>query len=284
MSLITFIYAVCAGIVQGVTEWLPISSTGHLILLGSLFSSAAPSLLTDEFREISDVVIQLFSALAVALLYFDRLNPLSRKKNKEEKSASRALWGKIIIASVPAAVSGFFLDDFLTENVFTPARAPTVVACALIVYGVVFVFMGRFEKRRRSYVTEAEAVGVKRALGIGLFQTLSLIPGTSRSGSTILGATALGVSRRAAAEFSFFLALPVMFGATIFKCAKFVSRGIILTYEQYLALAVSSAFAFFVSLVTVKFLISFVKNHSFAPFGVYRIALGAAILLSKVIS
>ena len=281
MSLVTLVYAICAGIVQGVTEWLPISSTGHLILLGSLFSSAAPALLTDEFRELSDVVIQLFSALAVAVLYFERLNPMSRKKSEEEKSETLALWGKIIIASAPAAVAGFFLDDFLTENVFTADRAPTVVAAALIVYGVVFIVLAKREKRRVYSVTAAEAIDKRRALGVGMFQTLSLIPGTSRSGSTILGASALGVSRCAAAEFSFFLALPVMFGASAYKCAKFISRGIFLTGEQYIALALSSAVAFFVSLITVKFLISFVKNHSFAPFGVYRIALGAAILLSR---
>ena len=281
MSLASFIYAICAGIVQGVTEWLPISSTGHLILLGSLFTRAAPTLLSDEFREISDVVIQLASALAVAVLYFGRLDPFSRKKTEEERRSTRSLWKKIILASVPAAVAGALFDDFLTENVFTPKRAPTVVASALIVYGIVFMALGKIEKRRVCAVTEAEAIDAPRALGIGAFQALSLIPGTSRSGSTIIGASLLGVSRRAAAEFSFFLSLPVMFGASAFKAVKFASRGIFLTHEQYFALAVSCACAFFVSLVTVKFLISFVKDHSFAPFGVYRVALGAAILLSR---
>ena len=282
MTLFGFIYALCAGTVQGVTEWLPVSSTGHLILLGSLFPRDKIPFLTPSFEALSDVAIQLASVVAVMILYFDRLNPLSGKKSADERRICRSLLAKIAVATVPAAVLGFFLDDFLTKTVFSPDVAPYAVAASLAVYGALFIAVERKNRGREYRITEPEAIDFKTALGVGAFQTLSLIPGTSRSGSTILGASALGVSRRASSEFSFFMAIPVMFGATALRAAKFAASGVSLTTEQTAVLAVASVTAFLVSTATVKFLISFVRNHTFIPFGVYRIALASLILLSKI--
>ena len=281
MTLFGFIYALCAGTVQGVTEWLPVSSTGHLILLGSLFPRDKIPFLTPSFEALSDVTIQLASVVAVMILYFDRLNPLSGKKSADEKRECRSLLAKIAVATVPAAALGFFLDDFLTKTVFSPDVAPYVVAASLAVYGALFIAVERKNRGREYRITEPEAIDFKTALGVGAFQVLSLIPGTSRSGSTILGASALGVSRRASSEFSFFMAIPVMFGATALRAAKFAASGVSLTTEQTAVLAVASVTAFLVSTATVKFLISFVRNHTFIPFGVYRIALAAAVLISR---
>lgn len=281
MTLFGFIYALCAGTVQGVTEWLPVSSTGHLILLGSLFPRDKIPFLTPSFEALSDVAIQLASVVAVMILYFDRLNPLSKKKSADERRICRSLLAKIAVATVPAAVLGFFLDDFLTKTVFSPDVAPYAVAASLAVYGALFIAVERKNKGREYRITEPEAIDFKTALGVGAFQVLSLIPGTSRSGSTILGASALGVSRRASSEFSFFMAIPVMFGATALRAAKFAASGVSLTTEQTAVLAVASVTAFLVSTATVKFLISFVRNHTFIPFGVYRIALAAAVLISR---
>ena len=281
MTLFGFIYALCAGTVQGVTEWLPVSSTGHLILLGSLFPRDKIPFLTPSFEALSDVAIQLASVVAVMILYFDRLNPLSGKKSADEKRECRSLLAKIAVATVPAAVLGFFLDDFLTKTVFSPDVAPYAVAASLALYGALFIAIERKNRGREYRITEPEAIDFKTALGVGAYQVLSLIPGTSRSGSTILGASALGVSRRASSEFSFFMAIPVMFGATALRAAKFAASGVSLTTEQTAVLAVSSVTAFLVSTATVKFLISFVRNHTFIPFGVYRIALAAAVLISR---
>jgi len=259
--------AALLGIVQGITEWLPVSSTGHMILLDEILSLKVSA----EFMEMFRVVIQLGSILAVLVLYFPRLSPVLTKKSPEEKKKCPSLWGKIILAVIPAGVAGVLLDDWLDAHLYNYIT----VAVTLIVYGVAFLVIERMQKNKTPLYAEADDIDAKTAIKIGCFQMLSLIPGTSRSGSTILGGMLSGVSRPAGAEFSFFLALPVMLGASALKLLKF---GFSFTGEELLILAVGTAVAFFVSLVAIRFLVAFVRRHSFAVFGWYRIALGAIVL------
>ena len=259
------IRAILLGVVQGVTEWLPISSTGHLILLERWLSMDVSAAFASLFR----VAVQLGSIFAVLVLYFHRLNPFSRQKTAPARRACRSLWGKILLACLPAAIAGLLLDDWLDAHLY---NAPTVAA-ALIVYGFAFLLLERARKTPR--VTTAEGIGAPTALGIGAFQMLSLIPGTSRSGSTMLGAMALGAARPAAAEFSFFLAIPVMLGAGALKLVKF---GAPLSGEELLLLAAGMSTAFFTSLIVIRFLLDFVRRHTLVPFALYRIALGALVL------
>ncbi|MBE6560017.1 MAG: undecaprenyl-diphosphate phosphatase [Ruminococcaceae bacterium] len=259
--------AALLGIVQGITEWLPVSSTGHMILLDEILSLKVSA----EFMEMFRVVIQLGSILAVLVLYFPRLSPVLTKKSPEEKKKCLSLWGKIILAVIPAGVAGVLLDDWLDAHLYNYIT----VAVTLIVYGVAFLVIERMQKNKTPLYAEADDIDAKTAIKIGCFQMLSLIPGTSRSGSTILGGMLSGVSRPAGAEFSFFLALPVMLGASALKLLKF---GFSFTGEELLILAVGTAVAFFVSLVAIRFLVAFVRRHSFAVFGWYRIALGAIVL------
>ncbi len=259
------LYAVFLGIVEGLTEWLPVSSTGHLILVNGIVKTEDVFTSSDLFL----YVIQLGAILAVLTVYFGRLNPFSKKKTQEERKKTRALWGKIAAACVPAAVVGVLLDDF-SERFFSWQT----VAAALFVYGVAFCLTARLNLRVRT--GSAEEINLRTALAIGAFQTLSIVPGTSRSGSTILGGMIAGCSREAAAEFSFFLAIPVMFGVSALKIAKNIP---LLTGGNVLVLLAGAGSAYIVSLFTVKFLTGFVKKRSFFVFGVYRIVLAAAVTL-----
>lgn len=281
VKLIEIIYAVLAGIVQGITEWLPISSTGQLIILDSLFNIDS---LSPDFVNMFDVVIQFGSILAIVVLYFHRLNPFAPSKSKAEKKSTWSLWAKILVAAVPAGIIGVALNDFLDETVFADPQRNFIIAAALIFYGILFIIIERTHRKKLYRIESPEDIDYKTALGVGAFQVLALIPGTSRSGSTIIGSTLLGVSRTAAAEFSFFLAIPVMLGASLLKIAKFVvgaEGGIAsaFTAGEFIVLGVGTLVSFLVSLVAVRFLVNFVRRHSFESFGWYRIVLGIAVLV-----
>ena len=284
-DIICLLFAVLAGTVQGIAEWLPISSTGHLILLESLFEGRLdPTVMTAGFKETFDVVVQFGSIMAIAALYFGRLNPFAVSKSKKERRETQRLWWKILIASLPAGIVGILFDDKLSGTVFRDPQVRYVVAAALFLYGVLFIVIERKNKNRIYAINDPEGIGFKTALGVGAFQILALIPGTSRSGSTVIGSMLLGVSRKAAAEFSFFLAIPVMFGASVLKIAKFIGAaegGIASAFNsaQLVVLATGTAVSFLVSLAAVKFLVGFVRRHSFEGFGWYRIALGLVVVV-----
>ena len=269
-KFIEILKAILLGIVEGITEWLPVSSTGHMILLDELISLRV----SDGFREMLLVVIQLGAILAVPVLFWDRLVPFSRKKSDAEKKRIYSLWLKVIVGVIPAAVLGFLLDDFLDAHLYNFVT----VAIALAVYGVAFILVERLKKGSTPRIDSVYELTYRDALTIGAFQCLSLIPGTSRSGSTILGGLLTGVSRTAASEFSFFMAIPVMLGASGLKAVKFFLEGGSLTSFELLILLVGIAVSFLVSLLAIRFLMDFVKRHSFAPFGVYRIILGVLVL------
>ncbi len=291
-ELIQIITAVIYGIVEGITEWLPVSSTGHLILLDEFlsFSLAPDKPFTEEFCEMFEVVIQLGAILAVVVTYFSRLWPLSPKKEKSENIRIWKLWGKVLIASVPAAIAGIVFDKIL-ENITGRDidgwlyNAPVVVA-ALIIYGILFILIEKFNKKK-ALVESVDDITLPQAFCVGVFQMLAIIPGTSRSGSTILGSMLIGLSRTAAAEFSFFMAIPAMAGASLIKAAGFFSyvgeMNISVPALAWVILAVGCAVAFGVSMVSIKFLTDFVKKHSFIPFGVYRIVLGAALIVYFIV-
>jgi undecaprenyl-diphosphatase len=258
------------GIVQGITEWLPVSSTGHMILFNEFIKLDV----SPEFFELFEVVIQFGSILAVVVLFFDKLNPFSKKKDEVMRKKTWSLWLKVLIAVIPAAVIGLLLDDWFNEHFYNYV----VVAIALILYGILFIVIERINKNKTKRIEDVYDIDCITALKIGCFQVLSLIPGTSRSGSTILGASLVGVSRSAAAEFSFFLGIPVMLGASLLKILKFVLNGSTMTSTEVMVLIVGLVTAFVVSLIVIKFLMSFVRRHSFEPFGWYRIALGVIVL------
>lgn len=268
MEFIEILKAIVQGIVQGITEWLPISSTGHILLLDAIW----PMKVSTDFFNVFKVVIQLGSILAVLVLYFHKLNPFSPKKTDREKKETLSLWGKVLVASIPAGVVGLALNDVIDEKL----SVPLVIAAALIVYGVGFLWL---ESRKRKPTTNSlSEMSYKTALGIGAFQMLALIPGTSRSGSTILGASLLGTSRTVAAEFSFFMAIPVMFGASAVKILKFILKGLSFTAGEWITLAIATIVSFVVSLVVIRFLMSFIKKHDFKVFGYYRIVLGVIVI------
>ena len=286
ISFLDLLKTVILGVIEGVTEWLPISSTGHLILCEDLLRLGV----SDGFWSMFEVVIQFGAILAVVVLFWSRLWPCATTARTDErnrllplgavclKKDTMILWGKILIAMLPAALIGIPLDDWMDEHLH---NSP-VVAAALIVYGILFILVEKKNQNRTFAINTPEEISYKTALGIGCAQVLSLVPGTSRSGSTILGASFLGVSRTAAAEFSFFLAVPVMLGASLLKGAKYAlavrSGAEIFGAGELLVLTVGAAVAFAVSLGAIKFLMAFVKKHSFAAFGVYRIVLGAIVL------
>lgn len=276
MNAIEWIRIVLIGIIEGITEWLPISSTGHMLLFDEIFPTVAPDIFTPQFSEMFMVVIQLGAILAVVTLYFRKLNPLSRKKTPEERNDTWSLWGKVLVGCIPAAVAGFILDEWMEEHFGNHIT----IAIMLIVYGVLFIVIEIVNKRRTPKVESLGQLTYKTALFIGLIQVLSLIPGTSRSGVTILGAMLLGCSRFVAAEYTFFLAIPVMIGASGFKLIKYFVQGNFLNGEQVLVLLVGMAVAYVVSMLAIKFLMKFIKKHDFKPFGVYRIVLGIAVLVS----
>ena len=259
---------VVLGIVEGLTEWLPISSTGHMILVDEFIKLDVSKSFMDMFL----VVIQLGAILAVVVLNFEKLNPFSSWKSSWEKRATWQLWYKVILACVPAAVIGLLFNKFMEEHFMT---AP-VVAATLIFYGVMFLIVETYNKRRTPRVREIERLDYKTAFIIGLFQVLSLVPGTSRSGATILGGILFGTSRYVAAEFTFFLAIPVMFGASLLKMVKF---GWHYTGSEILILVVGMATAFVVSILSIKFLLRYIKNNDFKAFGWYRIVLGIIVVL-----
>ena len=287
-EFIQIITAVIYGLVEGITEWLPVSSTGHLILLDEFlsFSLAPDEVFTAEFCEMFDVVIQLGAILAVVVTYFSRLWPLNPKKEKSENIRIWKLWGKVLIASVPAALAGIVFDKILEKISGKDIdgwlyNAPVVVA-ALIIYGVFFILIEKFNKKK-AIVESVDDITIKQSFAIGVFQMLAIIPGTSRSGSTILGSMLIGLSRSAAAEFSFFMAIPAMAGASAIKALGFFSyvaeMNVSVPALAWIILAVGCAVAFAVSMVAIKFLTDFVKRHSFIPFGVYRILLGVALIV-----
>lgn len=266
----TVLYAILMGMIEGVTEWLPVSSTGHMILFDHFFTVE----LSKAFKDFFLVAIQLGAILAVIVLYFTRLNPFSGKKTPAEKKKTWRTWLMVIIGMLPAAIIGIPFDDYFEEHFYTFP----VVALALIVYGVAFIVIERMRRQKTNSIEQVEDINWKTALLIGLFQVLSLIPGTSRSGSTILGAMLLGVSRTAAAEYSFFMSIPVMFGASLLRGFKFFRDGVSMTGTEVLVLLVGCAVAFIVSYIAIRFLMDFVKKHSFEAFGWYRIALGIVVL------
>ena len=263
--------AVLFGIVEGITEWLPVSSTGHIILLDEFIQLSA----TDEFKSMFDVVIQLGAILAVIVLFFHKLNPFALKKSAGEKKQTWNLWFKVIAAIIPSGVVGVLFDDWMDEHLHNGI----VVAIALIVYGIAFILVERRNNGKHLRLTaDVHDISWKKAIGIGIFQCLSLVPGTSRSGSTILGAIMLGVGRGAGAEFSFFMAIPTMVGASGIKLLKFVLSGVGITSMEIAVLLVGCVVSFIVSLLVIKGLMEYVRKHSFSAFGVYRIILGAVVL------
>ena len=269
--MLEILKAVLFGIIEGITEWLPISSTGHLILLEEIVSLQV----SEAFYEMFQVVIQLGAILAVVLLFFHKLNPFSPKKTEKQKTMTWSLWFKVIIAVLPSAVIGLLLDDWLDEHLYNYI----VVALTLVAYGIAFLLVEQKNKDLKPKVGSVYAIDMRTALFIGCFQCLSLIPGTSRSGATILGAIFLGVSRSAASEFSFFLAIPTMLGASALKILKFMLDGTAITGNEVLILLVGCVVAFLVSLVAIHGLMQYVKKNDFAIFGQYRIALGILILV-----
>ena len=293
MRIFEWLKAVLYGIVEGITEWLPISSTGHLILFEDLlpFAFTSDAAFLEEYTEMFQVVIQLGAILAVAVLFWGRLWPFGAGKTPLEKRNTWSLWLKVVVASLPAALIGVVGDKILEKvsgkDIDGWLYNSVVVAAALIVYGVAFLLVERFQRTRTARVESVEAISYKTALFIGCFQTLSLVPGTSRSGSTILGAMTLGLSRTAGAEFSFFMAIPVMLGAGGIKMLGFFEylgeSGVAVPMDAWIVLAIGCLVSFVVSLVAIRFLMDFVKKHSFAPFGVYRIVLGAAVLIGWVL-
>ena len=267
MQIWEIIKAAILGIIEGITEWLPISSTGHMILADEFIRLNV----SDAFKEMFLVVIQLGAILAVLVLYFHKLNPFSPKKSAVEKKETFSLWGKVIVACIPAAVIGLLFDDKIDELFYNYIT----VAITLILYGILFIVIENRNKNRAPKVNTLAELSYQTALFIGVFQVLSLIPGTSRSGATILGAILIGTSRYVAAEFTFFLAIPVMFGASLLKIVKF---GFDFTGSEIAILLTGMIVAFVVSIFAIKFLMGYIKKHDFKAFGWYRIALGVVVV------
>ncbi|EPD77731.1 undecaprenyl-diphosphate phosphatase [Atopobium sp. oral taxon 199] len=288
------------GVVEGITEWLPISSTGHILLLNKF----VPLAVTTDFWDMFLVVIQLGAILAVCVMFFHKLNPFSLKKTKEERKSTWILWAKVVVCCIPAAAVGIPLDNFIEEHL----GGPYVIASTLIVYGLIFIALETHREKiartapvvqpqgkhmrlptdatplRRSAdelsrVTDIDKLDWKTAFGIGLFQVLAIVPGTSRSGATIIGGLVLGCSRAVAAEFTFFLAIPTMVGASGLRLVKFFLKGNSFTSSEAAILAVGCIVAFAVSLVMVRALMGYVRKHDFKPFGIYRIVLGIAVIV-----
>lgn len=270
MRFIEYLKAVIIGIVEGITEWLPVSSTGHMILFDEFLKLEV----TESFKEMFLVVIQLGAILAVPILFWNKLWPFTKKKSDIERSRVYSLWLKVIVGAVPAAIIGVILDDILDTYLYNYV----VVSIALVVYGVAFILVEKFKKRRGFRVESVYDLTYLDALKIGAFQVLSLIPGTSRSGSTILGGMMCGVSRTASSEFSFFMAIPIMLGASGLKVLKFILEGFTATGGEIALLLVGIVVSFLVSLLAIKLLMDFVKKHGFTVFGIYRIALGVIVL------
>lgn len=267
LSFAEILKTIVIGIVEGLTEWLPISSTGHMILVDEFIKLDV----TKSFMDMFLVVIQLGAILAVVVLNFGKLNPFSPYKSSLQRKETFQLWYKVIVACIPAAVIGLAFNDFMEEHFMTAS----VVAGALIFYGILFIIVERFNRYRTPKFYKLEQLDYKTALIIGIFQVLSLVPGTSRSGSTILGGIIFGTSRVVAAEFTFFLAIPVMFGASLLKLVKF---GFNFNSAELIILAVGMITAFIVSILSITFLLRYIKKNDFTAFGWYRIILGIIVL------
>ncbi len=268
--MLDILRALILGIVEGITEWLPISSTGHLILVQEFIGTV----INEDFEEMFDVVIQLGAILAVVVLYFHKLNPFAPSKSKDEKKKTFELWFKVIAACLPAAVIGLLLDDWMDAHLYNAF----VVALTLIGYGIWFIVI-ESGKKKTPKTDDLDKLTYKTALIIGAFQVLALVPGTSRSGSTIIGGMLSGCSRFVATEFTFFLAIPVMFGASLLKLVKFFVKGGAFTAMEFGVLGVGMVVSFLVSIFAIKFLIGYIKKNDFKAFGVYRIVLGALVLV-----
>lgn len=269
--MIEILKAILFGIVEGITEWLPISSTGHMILLNEFINLKV----SDEFYNLFEVVIQLGAILAVVVMYFKTIFPWGFGKTKEETNKTLNLWGKIIVACLPAAVIGLLLDDWMDAHLYNGF----VVSLTLIIYGVIFIVIEN-RKKDTGKTNSLDDITYKQALGVGTFQLLSLIPGTSRSGSTILGGLIIGLKRSVAAEFTFFLAIPVMAGASLLKLAKYILKvGFVFKTTELIILLVGCTVAFIVSILIIKFLMNYIRKHDFKVFGYYRIILGIIVLL-----
>ena len=270
--MIEILKAVLFGIVEGVTEWLPISSTGHMILLNEFINLNV----SDEFYKLFEVVIQLGAIMAVVVLFFKEIWPLKKQKEKivlDKKSLN--LWGKIIVACIPAVIIGLLFDDILDKYLYNGV----VVALALIIYGIIFIIIESKNIGKRN-VKSIDKISYKQALGIGAFQLLALIPGTSRSGSTIIGGLLLGLERSVIAEFTFFLAIPVMAGASLLKLMKYIVKvGFVFNGLEIAILLVATIVAFVVSMIVIRFFMNYIKKHDFKVFGYYRIVLGFIVLL-----
>lgn len=269
--MIELLKAILFGIVEGVTEWLPISSTGHLILLNEFVTLN----MSDAFGSMFDVVIQLGAILAVIVLFFQKLNPFDPGKTKIQRNRTWELWFRVVAAIIPSGVVGVLFDDWMDAHLHNGI----VVSIALIVYGVAFILVERKNQDKTPSIKTVYQISYKTALTIGLFQCLSLVPGTSRSGSTILGAIAIGVGRSAGAEFSFFMAIPTMLGASAIKLLKFMLSGVSASATEIGVLIVGCIVSFVVSLLVIKALMEYVRKHSFSAFGVYRIILGGIVLI-----
>ena len=277
MYILELLKTILLGVVEGITEWLPISSTGHMILLDEFIKLDV----SDAFKEMFMVVIQLGAILAVVALYFHKLNPFSPKKSAVQKKETWSLWAKVLVASIPAGVVGLLFDDTL-DSLFYNYQT---VSVTLILYGVLFIVVEYLNRNRRPAVRTFDALSYKTALWIGVFQMRALSPGTSRSGATIIGAMLLGTSRAVAAEFTFFLAIPAMLGASLLKIAKFfMETGFGMTGGEIGILLTGMAVAFIVSVLAIQFLMRFIKKNDFKPFGWYRIALGVLVLLYFLIA
>lgn len=259
------------GIVEGITEWLPISSTGHLILVEEFIKLE----LSEAFIAMFNVVIQLGAIMAVVVIYFHKLNPFSPKKTEKQKMLTIQLWVKVIVAAIPTAVIGLLFDDMIEEK-FMNAY---VVAATLIIYGILFIVVEESHKNKQPKVTKLSRLTIPMVLIIGAFQVLALIPGTSRSGATIIGALLIGTARGVAAEFTFFLGIPVMFGASFLKIVKFMMDGAGITGQEFFLLLLGCGVSFGVSIFAIKFLMQYIKNHDFKVFGYYRIVLGVILVL-----
>ena len=266
--IIELLKAVFLGIVEGITEWLPISSTGHLILVNEFLNLRQ----SKDFIDMFNIVIQLGAILAVMVIYFKRLNPFQPGKTAREVQLTWQLWLKVVIACIPSAFFGLLLDDWMEAHLMNAY----VVAAALIIYGILFIVVENINYGKRPAIERVGDITYKTALIIGLFQVLSLVPGTSRSGSTILGAMIIGCSRPAAAEFSFFLGIPVMFGASLLKIVKF---GFHFTGAEIFILLFGMVVAFIVSVFSIKFLMSYIRKNDFKLFGIYRVVLGVIVVI-----
>lgn len=296
MIILEYIKAFFLGIIEGITEWLPVSSTGHIILFDALFPLTVGEDVHPDFNaqfvELFEVVIQMGAIMAVVVLFWDKLWPFSRKKSKEERLAIWQTWFKVAVASIPAAIVGIVIDKLL--EVYTGKSIDgwlfnaVTVAAMLIIYGILFIIIEKTNKNRTPRINSVGDISYKLAFMLGIFQMLAMIPGTSRSGAVILGAMLIGFSRTCGAEFSFFMGIPAMVGGSFIKSLGFISfvggdnsYGTPLTVplDAWLIMALASVVAFIVSMIAIKFLLNFVKKHSFAPFGVYRIALGVIVLI-----